>query len=867
MPRCTRPALLILSLVLPALVLGMSGCPPRDNPRAPEASFTAQPREGILPLMVQFTNTSRPGASPIRTWVWDFGDGATSRDPNPRHEYTSPGVYTVRLTVETAEGRATRERAGYIKVNTRSDFAFIGPEGGAVSIGDATVTVPAGAFSRNTSMGVIYEDEPFRLSSSEPTTVLSAAFTIAHGSPSGSVFAVDEAGALAPGTIELAFVPGPVPLADRNGSKIHIVAKLVDGSAVPIFGTVNGGRITANVTGLPPRATYGVVYRRDLQTSLLNLDVAQAKAPTARAWNEEWRLYYSPNLLQQLTALRLGSVDAPAPYDRRNFTQAELDHTRATLEVEASAVAQQYALAGGRAPMAAAADGAIPLSFYNFASLYSPDFADFRGLALYNTDFGQLAIDPAQLINVSKHNAASGDPDLAQEAGFQNIFALSLYELVFDGYDYPSVVADNPDAGEVDVPFFAALRDGGAVYFGQRLGGLAVPRSFGPNETASLSDPLFAAFTPELPGYGIATQDFLFFLDNRFGIDLVDAFLEDRRTNPDDGTVERIGLLESVRERLAGNNGSFGALTAEMLQAIDASLPGYVGFSLGELYRDYVRERAIELLDAGILRPSDNARLPGFLEDALFRAGGLVQTAFFGDTTGLSLGGDDTPVLANVPPLASRAVVLDVDPATPDLAFSFNAAEWRSDRRGNSVAVKVYPEGGTGVALEPGTDSLVLNPSPCPFAESDTPALITLFFPFFDEDSNGGLSLAEAQAIVPEIDEFTFGLADDDADGELSPDEVLAMQGFADISPVSLFDQNENGYFEPEELTFLENEAEFALLDVNRNGFVDCGDLGGAAPAKQEPAGPGRVIVLISNMNLEAANSIYLGATRPAPAP
>src|SRR5690606_4178853 len=38
-------------------------------------------------------------AGPITSYSWDFGDGNTSSDANPSHTYTTPGNYTVELTL------------------------------------------------------------------------------------------------------------------------------------------------------------------------------------------------------------------------------------------------------------------------------------------------------------------------------------------------------------------------------------------------------------------------------------------------------------------------------------------------------------------------------------------------------------------------------------------------------------------------------------------------------------------------------------------------------------------------------------------------------------------------------------------------
>ena len=39
-------------------------------------------------------STGNPGS-----WAWDFGDGATSDQQNPVHNYNAPGIYNVSLTV------------------------------------------------------------------------------------------------------------------------------------------------------------------------------------------------------------------------------------------------------------------------------------------------------------------------------------------------------------------------------------------------------------------------------------------------------------------------------------------------------------------------------------------------------------------------------------------------------------------------------------------------------------------------------------------------------------------------------------------------------------------------------------------------
>jgi len=67
----------------------------------PDAGLDADVRAGLAPLAVQFSDLST-GA--ITSWSWDFGDGATSAEPNPLHTYLVPGLFTVSLTVRGPGG-------------------------------------------------------------------------------------------------------------------------------------------------------------------------------------------------------------------------------------------------------------------------------------------------------------------------------------------------------------------------------------------------------------------------------------------------------------------------------------------------------------------------------------------------------------------------------------------------------------------------------------------------------------------------------------------------------------------------------------------------------------------------------------------
>jgi PKD repeat protein len=57
---------------------------------------------------VQFTDLS--SGFGITSWVWDFGDGSTSTERNPKHTYLKEGTYQVSLTVSNGSYENTAKK-------------------------------------------------------------------------------------------------------------------------------------------------------------------------------------------------------------------------------------------------------------------------------------------------------------------------------------------------------------------------------------------------------------------------------------------------------------------------------------------------------------------------------------------------------------------------------------------------------------------------------------------------------------------------------------------------------------------------------------------------------------------------------------
>jgi len=65
----------------------------------PDADFSYTPSEPTDLQKVYFTDNSHDTDGYIDKWFWEFGDGKTSMNQNPEHQYNDDGIYTINLTV------------------------------------------------------------------------------------------------------------------------------------------------------------------------------------------------------------------------------------------------------------------------------------------------------------------------------------------------------------------------------------------------------------------------------------------------------------------------------------------------------------------------------------------------------------------------------------------------------------------------------------------------------------------------------------------------------------------------------------------------------------------------------------------------
>ncbi|MEZ5359608.1 MAG: PKD domain-containing protein [Candidatus Zixiibacteriota bacterium] len=96
---------------------------------APIADFNMEVNRGCVNTDMYFYDAS----SNADTWSWDFGDGATSDIQNPTHAYSSPGSYTITLTVTNDCGSNTYSQADYVTIygGPTADFSATPRSGGS----------------------------------------------------------------------------------------------------------------------------------------------------------------------------------------------------------------------------------------------------------------------------------------------------------------------------------------------------------------------------------------------------------------------------------------------------------------------------------------------------------------------------------------------------------------------------------------------------------------------------------------------------------------------------------------------------------------------------------------------------------------
>ncbi|GGD74282.1 hypothetical protein GCM10011412_09920 [Maribacter cobaltidurans] len=111
---------------------------------------------GAAPLSENFTGSNSTDDVGIVSYVWDFGDGSTSTEPDPTHVYLSPGTYLATLTVTDGEGLTDQAS---VTIIATSDVATNAPNAG-INLGLAQDAILSGSVTnggRGTPQAILYD--------------------------------------------------------------------------------------------------------------------------------------------------------------------------------------------------------------------------------------------------------------------------------------------------------------------------------------------------------------------------------------------------------------------------------------------------------------------------------------------------------------------------------------------------------------------------------------------------------------------------------------------------------------------------------------------------------------------------------------
>ncbi len=740
------PKVYLLATVVALATAGMmlSGCPHTTEVQ-PNPQFEATPERGDAPLKVHFNDVTRTGRSPIRAWHWTFGDGAIGTGPSPVHEYRSSGVYTVTLRITTGEGEFTIRKEDLITVLPGGSLQQPDPDTLSVSAEGVTITVPD-ALRNSVSFGIRKDNKQLAPTTYEQIVLMSETFVINTGGKSRELFVYDAWDRPVPTIISMPLLDRlPVPVLDP--AALMLLARLPDGRTIPIPGNVRQNRFEASVLRMPSKARYAVALRPETisETSKSLEALYNDRLAATDNWAEYWRAIGTLTTLEEMAALQFGDINIPASFERRDFSESKLDEAGATFLAVAKAVHNLLAESEMRVPTLVMQNDWQGGTYHNAVLFnmypqYSYDIDNVGQRSYYDYSFGHVVVDPAQLLAITVRNAriAAGDPDaidVKQRLSAASAITEAITKSTYAGYQIPRITttgggplnlpvpADTLPSGQVrPVDFMEALLDGAPIYLAQRVEDFLLNtdvdpedfdldlevgelrklgRGFDANEYALLSAPLFFPYRPDMSGYSLSGQDFFCYLHN-------DADFEEP-------LVLLIGVIEAIAEEIedyledAFFPVDFAQAFVGLLTVLDEAVIEALNEqeevtdpeskNLNDFYWKYLKDRAYINSGEALLRPSDVYRPPFSFNEDRFDADSLLHVQIDSATDEFVLDPEDHVALKDVMPMSGRAVVIDANSLTNELALTFNTGDWNLDDDGYGPAVAVFKEGSTGIDL------------------------------------------------------------------------------------------------------------------------------------------------------------------------
>jgi len=163
---------------------------PNRNPIAnPGGPYT-----GVVGVPVQLngSGSSDPDGDPL-TYDWQFGDGTTGSGVTPVHTYSSPGLYTVTLTVQDGKGgSSSAQTTADITIPGPSITGFTpteGPVGTTVTISGANFNAPGLRVSFNGTSAIVSKFTDTSITTTVPMGAMTGPISVTtqYGSATSSL--------------------------------------------------------------------------------------------------------------------------------------------------------------------------------------------------------------------------------------------------------------------------------------------------------------------------------------------------------------------------------------------------------------------------------------------------------------------------------------------------------------------------------------------------------------------------------------------------------------------------------------------------------------------------------------------------------
>lgn len=551
--------------------------------------------------------------------------------------------------------------------------ATLGAGGGTVALDDATIQAPAGALPSSVTVELVQNAPGEDVAHDDGDTPISDVFTLKNDQDA----VVDSSGDLF--LLTLPFDAAALGKAEPDEAQVFVRMD-TDEEVYDLVGAITGNAIEVELAGLPCDANFQVVYNPDCLFILEDWEEGEKRLTQAPPWETtRWVLHSNASAISIRTAV--------ATVLSKNVNDVTRDEIIQVIRVRVGRQAREVAILmqnmGLRQP--------------NITVRTREDGQ--KRMVLNLRDQRNFYENPTMEDGVGQVHIAC--PAIAWEPTFplgtmRGVIAHELFHACVNGYDLKM------GRTSLKKRAYRGHNEGMATVFGHTVdkGIITVrPNYDGRLYTMMLNQPL-GIHDPRRDAY--ANNDFFGYVGKHHGSGSLDYLAgtgteQNRRVN---GVLEQTRLCATADTLLLPWASELDSYLTAYRQGLNNALWLQFGFELADVYWDFARNRAYENNVDSRLRADDSAT-PWQLRRERFSEGGIYERSFNSDQQSISLSYESVPVLKEIPPMATRAVVFNGTGFDAKLTLAFETSHWIPDDLGNALYVKVYKAGEDGTELDP----------------------------------------------------------------------------------------------------------------------------------------------------------------------